>query len=148
MKQIFLAFCLAAAPLSVPVTAVAQATNDDSPAIENWWDNVGAAFFSDAGLTIPRSEFEIRAQWTALSEEDQTAIRARCAGLASGQTVESTSEQDGITDDSTGTSAVGAAPGIAGTIPPGQTGFGQPTEGIDPADEATIVSVCGLVPEL
>lgn len=67
--------CLAALPV------YAQTAGDDLPAAENWWDRVGAGFFSDEGLTALRPEHEILAQWTALSADDQAAVRARCALL-------------------------------------------------------------------
>lgn len=68
--------CVAALP------AIAQTAGDDLPATETWWDRVGAGFFSDEGLTLLRPESEIRAHWTALSSDDQAAVRARCATLA------------------------------------------------------------------
>jgi hypothetical protein len=68
---------LAALILAAPVAA--QTTNDDTSATENWWDKVGADFFSDATMEMPRPEYEIRAQWTGLSADDQAAVRARCA---------------------------------------------------------------------
>lgn len=70
--------CLAATP------AFAQTSGDDLPSTENWWDRVGAGFFSDEGLTALRPRHEILAHWSALSQDDQDAIRARCAVLASG----------------------------------------------------------------
>lgn len=88
---------LAAVMLAAP--AAAQTTNDDMPATENWWDKVGAEFFSEASMNIARPEHEIRAQWTALSEDDQAAVRARCAaarGVGDGAAV---SLQEGDEDN-------------------------------------------------
>jgi hypothetical protein len=65
--------------LPVALPAAAQTTNDDTAAGENWWDKVGAGFFSDATMKTPRPETEIRAHWTGLSADDQAAVRARCA---------------------------------------------------------------------
>jgi hypothetical protein len=67
--------CLASAPV------LAQTAGDDQPSTENWWDRVGAGFFSDDGLTLLRPEPEIRAHWTALSADDQAAVLERCAIL-------------------------------------------------------------------
>lgn len=94
MKRALLLLMLAA-------PATAQTTNDDTAAAELWWDRVGAGFFSDATLQTPRSEFEIRAHWTALSEDDQAAVLARCEGaegLGDGLTP---SLQEGTNEDET-----------------------------------------------
>ncbi len=86
---------VASAMLAMPLAA--QTTNDDATATENWWDEVGAGFFSDASLQQPRPEYEIRAQWTGLSADDQVAVRARCsAGLENAQ---SPSLQEGSGDE-------------------------------------------------
>ena len=66
----------------VALPAFAQTAGDDLPSTENWWDRVGAGFFSDQGLTVLRPAHEIRAHWTALSSDDQAAVRERCAILA------------------------------------------------------------------
>ena len=79
----------------LPSSVGAQTTGDDLPAIENWWDKVGAKFFSDEGLTMLRPEAEIRAHWTALSADDQAAVRARCAELGGQGTGEAASQQQG-----------------------------------------------------
>ena len=79
--------------IQLPSFVGAQTTGDDLPATENWWDKVGAKFFSDKGLTTLRPEAEIRAQWTALSADDQAAVRARCAELAGQGTGEAASQQ-------------------------------------------------------
>lgn len=78
--------------LSATLPSVAQTTNDDTSAGENWWDKVGAGFFSDATMRTPRPEYEIHAHWTGLSADDQAAVRARCAG--EGGTAASSQEGD------------------------------------------------------
>ena len=75
-------FVVAASLAAMP--AFAQTAGDDLPAAETWWDRVGAGFFSDEGLTLLRPEPEIRAHWTALSADDQAAVRERCAALTNG----------------------------------------------------------------
>ncbi len=93
-RPLFFAILLVlSAPLSLPL--VAQTSTDDLAATENWWDRVGARFFSDDGLTTIRPEAEIRAQWTGLSADDQAAVRARCAALAGVGDGEATSQQQG-----------------------------------------------------
>ena len=74
---------------------IAQTTGDDLPAAENWWDRVGAQFFSDEGLTQMRPEYEIRAHWTALSADDQAAVLARCAEISGSGSGTATSQQEG-----------------------------------------------------
>lgn len=106
MKRMILALGFVA----LPALAAAQTTTDDSPSTENWWDQVGAAFFSDEALVSARPEYEVRAQWTGLSEDDQAALKARCEALATGTAVSSQSSEDGMTDDRTGTPGVGAGP--------------------------------------
>jgi len=81
--------------IQLPSFVGAQTTGDDLPATENWWDKVGAKFFSDKGLTTLRPEAEIRAQWTALSADDQAAVRARCAELSGQGTGDVASQQQG-----------------------------------------------------
>lgn len=61
---------------------LAQTTGDDLPSVENWWDRVGAGFFSDEGLTTLRPLQEIQAHWTALSSDDQALVLERCSILA------------------------------------------------------------------
>lgn len=94
MKRLFLLSVLAAAP----VAALAQTTNDDTVAAENWWDRVGAAYFSDENLMTPRPEYEIMAQWTGLSADDQAAVKARCAELAGQGNGTAVSTQTASTD--------------------------------------------------
>jgi hypothetical protein len=80
-------------------TGVAQTANDDTTSTENWWDKVGAGFFSDEGLTTLRSEFEIRAHWTGLSQDDQSAVRARCDELTGEGPGTAPSLQEGDEDE-------------------------------------------------
>lgn len=101
---------VAALTLMLATTAGAQTVNDDTPAAENWWDNVGAGFFSDATLLTPRPEYEIRAHWTGLSEDDRAAVLARCAELQ-GQSASAPSLQEGSTDEAPGTTAADLADG-------------------------------------
>lgn len=112
MKRAILAFMLLyAAPV------FAQTANDDMKATENWWDEVGADFFGEATMQEPRPEYEIRAQWTGLSADDQAAVRARCAALEGGQTATAPSLQEGPDDNNPDATAAdladGAAPGTA-----------------------------------
>ncbi|MDB5658948.1 MAG: hypothetical protein JWS10_1563 [Cypionkella sp.] len=89
--------------------AFSQTASDDQPSAENWWDTVGAGFFSDKGLTLLRSEHEIRAHWTGLSADDQAAVLQRCGVLAapadatgSGSSVQSqqsgSNTEEGVTE--------------------------------------------------
>jgi len=75
--------------------SLAQTSTDDQPAAEGWWDRVGAGFFSDPGLVTLRPDLEIRAHWTALSADDQAAVKARCGALAKGGSGASASNQQG-----------------------------------------------------
>jgi len=118
-----------------------QATNDDTPAIENWWDEVGADFFSEATMQEPRPDYEIRAQWTGLSADDQGAVLARCAALA-GETVSAPSTQEGSEDNAPDTNAAELADSP-------ETGLVDPATGaIDPAitsdEKTTTGSVNGV----
>lgn len=91
--------------------AQAQTVNDDTPSTENWWDNVGSGFFSDATLLTPRPEYEIRAHWTGLSDDDRAAVRARCGALQ-GQTAGApVSTQEGDKDEDPGTTPAELADG-------------------------------------
>lgn len=92
-----LAGILFAAALAGP--GAAQIANDDTTSTENWWDQVGAGFFSDEGLTTLKSEFEIRAHWTGLSQDDQSAVRARCDQLSGKGTGAAPSRQEGDEDE-------------------------------------------------
>lgn len=95
MKHLMLLLALSAAPIA------AQTSNDDMPAIENWWDKVGADFFGPATMQEPRPEHEIRAQWTGLSADDQAAVLARCTdeGSQTAAQTSATSLQEGSTDE-------------------------------------------------
>lgn len=94
MKQLMILLAM-----FVATTAAAQTSNDDMPAIENWWDKVGADFFGPATMQEPRPEPEIRAQWTGLSADDQAAVIARCGENAKTSTPASApSQQEGSTD--------------------------------------------------
>ena len=84
--------------LFVAAPVCAQTANDDMKATENWWDAVGADFFSEASMQEPRPASEIRAQWTGLSADDQAAILARCAG-SGGQAAAAPSLQEGLEDE-------------------------------------------------
>ncbi len=88
--------------LAFSTQLAAQTSGDDLAATENWWDRVGAQFFSDEGLTTVRPEPEIRAQWTALSSDDQAAVLARCDALEGIGTGEATSLQEGSNTGSGG----------------------------------------------
>jgi hypothetical protein len=91
---------------TIASAAIAQTATDDSTSTENWWDRVGAAFFSDEGLTTMRPEADIRAQWTGLSADDQAALRARCDAIAGMGDGTAASTQDATADTSTtGTTA-------------------------------------------
>lgn len=92
MYHVAVALALAAM-LASPLAA--QTSTDDASATENWWDRVGAKFFSDEGLTTVRPEYEIRAQWTGLSADDQAAVLARCAALKGEGTGDAASLQQG-----------------------------------------------------
>ncbi|MDO9639887.1 MAG: hypothetical protein Q7J44_15220 [Pseudotabrizicola sp.] len=87
------ALLAATAVIAPPVYA--QTATDDLPSAENWWDRVGANFFSDDGLRTLRPQHEILAQWTALSEDDQAAVLERCAILA--DRAQNTTSTDGVT---------------------------------------------------
>lgn len=101
MIRLVAPLCLAL--LAVP--ALAQTATDDSASTENWWDRVGAAFFSDESLKTMRPDTEIRAQWTGLSEDDQAAVRARCVELGDAA-VNAKPPADGVLVEShTGTDA-------------------------------------------
>lgn len=89
--------------LAAPMAA--QTTNDDTTATENWWDKVGAEFFSDATLDMPRPEHEIRAQWTGLSADDQAAVRARCAAREGQGNTAARSLDEGDEDNAPGATA-------------------------------------------
>ncbi len=120
--------------------ALAQTSNDDMPAIENWWDEVGADFFGEATLQEPRPEYEIRAQWTGLSADDQAAVRARCATMAgAGEGAPVASTQEGSEDNAPDTTAVEKADGAeTGLVVPETGGAGLPQD-----DETTTGSVNG-----
>ncbi len=157
-------------------SAGAQATNDDTSSTENWWDKVGADFFGEGTLFTHRPEYEIRAQWTALSEDDQAAVLARCAAGEGSDTAGAASLQEGdednapdatdedLADTTTGdlaaeepttetansTSATGSVAGVEGQVPSPDV---QPAPytglagGIQ--DGATqMVRVCDLIPSL
>lgn len=79
MKHAALRVAALACATALAPPASAQTVNDDTPATANFRDRVGAGFFSEATLLTPRSESEIRAHWTGLSEDDRAAVRARCA---------------------------------------------------------------------
>ncbi len=104
----------------------AQSASDDLTSAENWWDRVGAGFFSDKGLTLLRPESEIRAHWTGLSADDQAAVLKRCAALAA-------------PDDATGGAGVAVPSEQSGSnTEAGVTEPGQSADGGDrPAGEAT-----------
>lgn len=96
--------------LAAPLAA--QTTNDDTASTENWWDKVGAEFFNDATLDMPRPEYEIRAQWTGLSADDQAAVRARCAERAGEGSTAARSLHEGDEDN-----APGATPADLADLP-------------------------------
>ena len=112
MKHVVLLMAMA---IATPLAA--QTSNDDMPAIENWWDKVGADFFGEATMDEPRPEYEIRAQWTGLSADDQAAVLARCA-KTSGKSAGAPSLQEGSTDEgvvSTAEELADEVPAVAGT---------------------------------
>lgn len=113
-------------PATLP--SVAQTTNDDTSFEENWWDRVGAGFFSDASLRTPRPEFEIRAHWTGLSPDDQAAVRARCARGPDGTAA---SLQEGDEDNNPDSTAAERADATA----PRLQGDGEPA--VPPAHQDT-----------
>lgn len=157
--------------------ALAQTVNDDTKAAENWWDAVGADFFSEATMQEPRPEYEIRAQWTGLSADDQAAVLARCAAAAGLDPAAPASMQEGPEDNGPDTTAAekadGALPGdvdpTSGAVDPGQAGGETTTTGsvggvevqtASPSDtpapdtglaggqETNMVLICDLIPEL
>lgn len=116
----------------------AQTSNDDTPATENWWDEVGADFFSEASMQEPRPEYEIRAQWTALSADDQAAVRARCAAPA-GENAAALSTQEGSEDTAPDTNAAELADAP-------ETGLVDPATGaVDPAAATEAQTTTGSV---
>jgi len=120
------AVILLAALLATP--GIAQTSNDDTPSIENWWDEVGADFFGEATLLEPRPETEIRAQWTGLSDDDRRAVLARCAAPSGEAGVAALSLQEGDEDENPNTTPAELTDqnADAGRVP-----------ATDPADEAT-----------
>ena len=93
MNKVLIALAIC---LTTPLAA--QTANDDTPAIENWWDKVGADFFGPATMQDSRPEHEIRAQWTGLSADDQAAVLARCGSNNGKASLEPNSKQEGSTD--------------------------------------------------
>ena len=171
MKHLMLLLAIVAAP---PV--VAQTSNDDMPATENWWDKVGADFFSAASMQEPRPETEIRAQWTGLSADDQAAVLARCAGNAGSAGLAPKSTQEGSTDEGNDTTSTDLADDVpeeqvaddpnsqasqatttTGSVSgeevqlPAQDGSSAPDTGLaggDGESETKMVLICDLVPGL
>ncbi len=156
-----LGFLILGTALAAPLSpALAQATNDDTASTENWWDKVGAAFFSDANLEVPRAEYEIRAQWTALSDDDQAAIRARCAEARGEGEGTAASLQEGDEDnapDATTTDLADDAPPVAegavtdetdAELAAGEatttTGSADAVEVQDPAQSGEVLPYTGL----
>ena len=161
--------------LLLPAMAAAQTTNDDTSAAENWWDRVGAGFFSDAGLQTLRPEHEIRAHWTGLSADDQAAVRARCDEAAGQGGGTAASLQEGDEDEAPDTTEAdrtdraandGASgtqvPGAGATTTTGSAGGAEvqeaaPSNRVEPytglaggveAGDASLVRVCALVARL
>lgn len=156
---------------------MAQTVTDDMKATENWWDAVGADFFSEATMQEPRPASEIRAQWTGLSADDQAAVRARCAAAAGDGSVVAPSLQEGSEDNTPDASATDLADGVlpggvdpaTGAVDPGLTAGETTTTGsvggvevqtASPSDtpapdtglaggaEAEMVLICDLIAEL
>jgi hypothetical protein len=72
---------------------------------------VGGQFFSEATMKTPRPEYEIRAQWTGLSADDQAAVRSRCAATEGNQSMTAASGQEGSAGDDSGSPACNLADG-------------------------------------
>lgn len=63
--------------------AFAQADQNTRPEMatelpENWGPEVNDAFFSDVEAGVLRAEEEVRANWAALTQEQQTQVREHC----------------------------------------------------------------------
>lgn len=138
--------------------AHAQTSNDDMSSTENWWDDVGAAFFANDMLNTPQPEFDIRAHWTALSADDQAAIRARCLSQQTGTDIGALSMDEGDEDnapdtpatDLADTTADGDAEAAAGTVTdqpadaPGATAAAQGLGSVEGAGTTVTGSLGGV----
>lgn len=111
-------------------------------ATENWWDAVGSDFFNAASMQEPRPEYEIRAQWTGLSADDQAAVRARCASGDGNGTAVAPSLQEGPEDNDPDANPAELADGVLpGGVDPAT---GQVDQGLAPGETTTTGSVGGV----
>lgn len=108
--------------------ASAQTATDDSPSTENWWDRVGAGFFSDENMQTMRPETEIRAMWTGLSADDQAAVLARCDEMSGAGNGSSASRSEGTTGGGS-TQNTGTASGADSTNTGSGNAAGRSGEG-------------------
>jgi hypothetical protein len=153
--------------------AAAQATNDDTATGENWWDKVGAGFFTSATMKTLRPATEIRAHWTALSAGNQVVVSARCASadgtaasLHEGEEDESRQHQtttdlaDRTVTEPSGKDGTAVVPDADGTTTTGSVNGAEvhkaspstmpaPNTGLAGGDgDGSMVTVCQLIAKL
>lgn len=126
------------APQTGTDPAAASTSTSTSSGLPMGWDGaIGDAFFSDTQIGTLRSESEVRANWDALTSEQQAQVRSHCASIDTASNVTTT---PGANSDVTGsTGATGSTSGQ------GASGTSLPTPKSD--HTASIQQACGWIKE-
>lgn len=101
--------------LFTPVAAIflatasfAQTTSTDAKVGQEWKDTIKTGIFTDSTISTLKSETDIRAAWTNLSQEDKDMVLKDCATVKA-ETGASGSTSSTTTTTGSGTTATGTS---------------------------------------
>lgn len=123
---------------------------------QDWNETTTSAFFADDGAMTLKSESEIQANWSALSQEERMAVMSACTGMEASMdagsagiitgTTQSNASTFGTATTGTDTASTPSSDVSTGTTTEGTTQsnastFGTATTGTGPATDTTTGSV-------
>lgn len=130
------------AALFVATAAFAQTASTDAKVGQEWKDTIKTGLFTDSTMSTLKSETDVRAAWTNLSQEDKDMVLKECATVKAETGASGTTATTG-TAGSTDTATTGST--TTTTTTTDTTATGTAAADMAGVGHTTLVDLCKIV---